>query len=93
MAEITADVTVRRVEDVMTAPADDELVLLRAETNEYFGLDAVGARIWELLATPSSVDGMVPSLVTEFDVDAETCRADVLALVTRLVAAGLATAG
>ena len=31
--------------------------MMRLESNGYFGLDAVGRRIWELLDEPRTVDG------------------------------------
>ncbi len=76
-------------ENVATRELDGELVLLNFDTESYFGLDEVGARIWEVLAGSPSVEDGVQVLLAEFDVDAPRLRADVAALLTQLVDGGL----
>jgi hypothetical protein len=51
---------------------------------EYYGLDAVGARVWTLLATPQRVSELVSAVTREFDVRADECERDVLALLDEL---------
>jgi hypothetical protein len=63
----------------------DELAILDLDRSVYFGLDAVGARIWELLEKPTALGAVLKTLVTEFDVDEGTARDDLLALVDELV--------
>jgi hypothetical protein len=81
-------VVVRRTEP-LTAPVDDDLVMLDPRGSRYFGLDAVGHRIWDLLEHPRSVAALCSELQEQFDVDAETCRADVLAFLAELESAEL----
>jgi len=59
----------------------------------YYGLDAVGGRIWQLLDTPRTVGDICIALGEEFEVDDETCRADVLGFVADLVERGIVRAG
>ncbi len=61
-----------------------ETVILGMEDGVYYGLDAVGARVWELLATPHQVAELVRAIVGEFDVTTEQCERDVLALLNDL---------
>ena len=63
----------------------EEAILLDLDTSTYFGLDAVGARIWHLLAEHQSADAIVPLLVQEFDVDQRRLRLDLDTLVKRLL--------
>ena len=65
------------------------MVLLHPEEGHYFALDRVGARCWQLLAEHGDVDGVVASLLTEFDADEATLRSDLGALLARLSEAGL----
>lgn len=58
--------------------------MLDPDRSRYFGLDPIGRRIWELLERPRPVDAICGTLQEEFDVAAETCRADVLALLGEL---------
>jgi hypothetical protein len=61
-----------------------ETVILGMEDGVYYGLDAVGARVWALLATPHRVSELVRAVVREFDVTSEQCERDVLALLDEL---------
>ena len=67
----------------------DETVILGMHDGVYYGLDAVGARVWALLATPRRVSELVEVVTSEFDVGAERCERDVLALLEDLAARGL----
>lgn len=64
----------------------DGAVLFSPSTEIYFGLNEVGARIWELLPpASSSIGGLCAVLATEYpDVPAETLRTDVLELLEDL---------
>ena len=68
---------------------DDEMVLLNLDTETYFGLDEVGARMLEALRSAPSVDAAVAELTEEYDVEEATLRQDVMALLERLVENGL----
>jgi hypothetical protein len=62
----------------------DETVILGMADGVYSGLDAVGARVWTLLATPQRVSELVSAVTREFDVRADECERDVLALLDEL---------
>ena len=70
-------------EQVSTA-LGDETVILGMQDGVYYGLDAVGARIWALLATPRRVADLVRILSDEFDVSPDRLERDVLALLDDL---------
>ena len=71
--------------DLIWTDVDGETVMLSIERGEYFGLGGIGGHIWQLLAEPVTVDEICQSVVAEFDVDADTCRADVSALLMELL--------
>lgn len=77
--------------DVLFQELDDESVLLDLRSEQYFGLNTVGTRIWQLLAEPRSVDTIVKQLFTEFDVDKEQLDTDVKELLAKMVDVGLIT--
>ena len=68
---------VRRKGDWLSAKVGDELVMMSVEKGRYVGFAEVGARIWELLETPQTVDDLCARLVEEFDVTPDVCRAEV----------------
>jgi len=76
-------------EDVIFRDMGGEAVLLHLGQSSYFGLNAVGARIWQLLAEHQSVDAILPPLLQEFDVDEPRLRNDVETLVEQLLEQGL----
>jgi len=71
---------------------DDDLVILDLDRSLYYSLDAVGARVFELLQQPTRLDVVADTIVAEFEVDAPTARKDVLALVDTLIAQKLVEA-
>ena len=75
--------------DVLFQEVGGETVLLDLESEHYFGLDAVGTRIWGLIGEGASVDGMVDTLLQEYEVERATLEADVAELLSRLAEAGL----
>ncbi len=75
---------IHRDGDWLAAKVGDELVMMSAAKGNYIGLSAVGARIWELIETPRTVEELCGALVTEYDVDPATCRAEVDAFLATL---------
>lgn len=66
-----------------------EAVVLNLSTGMYFGLDAVGTRIWRLLAEHGSSEPVVNTLLAEYDVEEERLRRDIEALLQQLLDKGL----
>jgi len=75
----------------LVADASGELVLLHQQTGAYFGLNATGKRIWELIQSPRSVPELVSRITTEFDVPERAATDDILNVLSRLVDEGLAS--
>lgn len=76
-------------DSVIYQTLNDELVLLNMESQQYFGLDDVGADIWQLLLEHKSTDLVATHLLAKYQVDEETARRDVEKLVNELLSAGL----
>jgi hypothetical protein len=55
----------------------------------YYGLDPIGARIWELIGAPRSVRAVRDTLLAEYQVDAARCESDLRAFLQALHKAGL----
>jgi hypothetical protein len=71
---------------LVSSQVDGEIVMMSVDNEQYYGLDAVGSRIWELIAQPTSVSSVCETLLSEFQVDGDTCHRDVLNFVERLYA-------
>jgi hypothetical protein len=68
---------------------DRESVLLNLETEQYFGLDETGTRMWQLVTASPDIDAAYQGLLAEFDVEPELLRDNLTDLLGRLVENGL----
>ena len=68
---------------------DQESVLLNLETEQYFGLDETGTRMWQLVTSSPNIDTAYQELLAEYDVQPELLRENLTELVGRLVEHGL----
>ena len=76
-------------EPVLMRKVHDEVVLLDMTSEQYFGLDAVGACVIDAIQAGANVDGAIAAVFDAFDATEDQIRTDVLALVEDLVASGL----
>jgi len=70
---------------VVTRQVDDQTVILDLSTGDHFGLDFVGARIWELFEGGHSLDHICTKLLTEFAVSRSELERDLLDLTKTLL--------
>ncbi len=76
---------IRKQGDWLAAKVGDEILMMSAERGLYLGLNAVGARIWDLIEAPNSVDAVCTRLLEEFAVAPDVCRCEVDAFLVQLV--------
>ncbi len=66
-----------------------EAVLLDLKSQRYFGLDPIGTRIWQLLDEQGRTDGILQTMLDEFEVEEAQLRQDLAAFLQQLEEAGL----
>lgn len=72
-------------EEVVAREVGGEMVLLDLASGQYFGLDTVGGRIWELLSErPHSLAELCDAIEAEFEAPRAQIEADLMALATQL---------
>lgn len=76
-------------ETVVQAEVEGEVLLLDVRSGTYFGLEGIGARIWEALAGGTTEDEIICTLQSEYDVDPDQLRGDVVSFLDSLRARGL----
>lgn len=74
---------------VMARQVAEEIVILDLASGNYYGLDAVGARIWSLLTAGKTPAEVLQTVVEEFDVAPEEFERDLLKLLHELKEKGL----
>jgi hypothetical protein len=74
---------------VMTRTVGEEVVMLDLAGGTYFGLDPVGARIWELMADGKTLGEIRDQMLQEYEVTREELERDILRLAEELNGQGL----
>jgi coenzyme PQQ biosynthesis protein PqqD len=82
---IAAESRFRRRDRVLVQRAAGQHILLDLDDGEYFALDEVSGRIWELCDGTNSVAGVVDALCQEYEAPAETVAADVTAFLSEMI--------
>lgn len=86
---ITEHSTLVHCHTLLSSEIDGELIMLDLEAGQYYGMDGVGARIWQLLAQPCRVSEICRQLEEEYAVAPDTCLQEVLLFARELHDANL----
>jgi hypothetical protein len=89
MKDINLNTIIRKSDNFVSSELDGELVMMSLENNSYYGLNEIGKRIFEMAEQAVKVEEITANLVSEYEVDLETCCNDVLSLLTDLQKEGL----
>jgi hypothetical protein len=81
--ELSSQIT--RNNELLCAVAGEELVMMSTEEGNYYGLDPIGRRIWEIIDKPRRISDICAELLMDYQVPAATCEVEVLAFVKKLV--------
>jgi len=82
---------VRRSVNVISTEVDDVVVILDIESGMFRQLNRTASRIWNELEQPLPLATLCTQLEQRFEVDSETCAAEVSAFVSELAGCGLVT--
>lgn len=78
---------------VMARQVGDETVILDLGSGTYFGLDPVGARIWQLMGEAKTLGEICGTMMDEYDVSREALERDVVELADKLLEQKLISVG
>ena len=92
VVSVTPASVLSRSDEVLHQEVGGEAVLLDLASEQYFGLDAVGTRIWTLLDGSTSLEAVHAALCGEFDAAPDRIQSDLLVLAQSLLDAGLVKA-
>ena len=70
--------------DLVCQELDGEMVILDMHSGLYYGIDAVGTRIWQMLEQKVPPATMVDHLLEEYEIEANLCLQQVLAFLVDL---------
>lgn len=87
--QLTPDSVVVAAEHQVSCQLDDEAALLNLESGVYYGLDAMGSYIWQMVRTPIRVRDIQEQLLRDFKADAAVVETDLRDFLTEMLSAGL----
>jgi hypothetical protein len=74
---------------VMARTVGEETVILDLASGTYFGLDSVGARIWQLMGEGRTLAEVCDRMLDEYDVEREALERDLFDLLEALAGQNL----
>lgn len=89
MTKLSINSTVVVADSVVSCDLDTEAAILNLKDEVYYGLDPIGAKIWNLIQKPIILNEIVENIWDEYDVDKEQCKNDIFDLVEELLDNGL----
>ena len=81
---INLDTIINKNLEIDDTDLDGEKVMMNLDKGEYFMMNEVGSRIWEIINEPMNVKSIVDALRSEYEVDEETCKDTVIEFLGRL---------
>ncbi len=76
-------------DDILMQELEDEAVILDLNSENYFSLDDVGTRMWQLFTSNETIQDAYDHLLAEYDAPPETLKKDLIDFVQRLEQKGL----
>jgi len=70
---------------VVSCDLVEEAALLNLKDGVYYGLNPVGARIWNLLQKPITAGEILEVIIEEYDVEKDIAQADLMELLEQLL--------
>ena len=81
--------SVRISADVLSQDVSGETVLLDLNSENYFGMEGVGTRLWQLLKEHGDLSKIYNVLLQEYEIDEKQLETDLDAIMNELVDAGI----
>lgn len=88
---LSSESIVSRNRDLVTSDIDGEVVMMSIEKGNYYGMDLIGSRIWELIEQPVMVSDLIGTLIDEFEVTREICEKDVVTFLSEMLKENVVT--
>lgn len=89
LMELSGSTIIKVSKDYVYCNVEDEMVLLGLEDGIYYGLNPVGAFIWEQIKEPKTIDEVRDAVLAEYDVEKGECERDLFELLRELVEKGI----
>ena len=88
-APLSLQTTVIVSSQQVSCPLGDEAAILNMKNSVYYGMNPVGATVWNLLKQPKTVAEIRDAIVAEYEVEETRCEQDLLSLLEEMRSEGL----
>jgi hypothetical protein len=88
-ADLSIHSIVIATREQVSCPLGEESAILNLKNTVYYGLNPVGARVWNLLQQQRTVGELRDALLDEYDVETGRCESDLLELLEKMRSEGL----
>ncbi len=85
-SRVTTNSIVVVSKDQVSSDLAGEIAILNLKAGAYYGLDDVGARVWNLIQKPKRVSEVRDAILEEYEVEPDRCEQDLLALLEKMAA-------
>jgi hypothetical protein len=86
---LTLHSIIQRAPDVVSAPADQDIIMVSVATGHYYGVSDVAREIWDAIRSPRRVSDLVDDLTTHYQIDSSSCEEQTLTFLKALLDEGL----
>ena len=88
-APLSLQTTVMVTSQQVSCPLGDESAILNMKNSVYYGVNPVGATVWNLLKEAKTVGQIRDAILNEYEVDEVRCEKDLFALLEDMRSEGL----
>ncbi|MEG1254492.1 lasso peptide biosynthesis PqqD family chaperone [Clostridium sp.] len=89
---VALDSVITRNSEIDATDLDGEVVMMNLDKGQYFMMNQVGSRIWEIIGEPIKVSKVIDTLLGEFEVEGKECEETVVEFLGKLKYAELISA-
>lgn len=75
--------------DIDATDLEGEVVMMNLDKGQYFMMNQVGSRIWDIIKEPSTINNIINTLLGEFQVEKNQCKENVVEFLGKLKNADL----
>ena len=75
----------RAIKEHLFSELSEEAVILSLKNGKYYGLNSVAVVVWRNVQDAATLDEIEAAVMTEYDVDEETCRNEVVSFLETML--------
>jgi hypothetical protein len=86
MQKLSLNSVIQRDPNVIGAEAGEDIVMVRIEKGEYYGVSNVAREIWQAIEGPKKVSDLIADLVANYNVERSLCEKETILFLEELLA-------